>query len=1017
MIQLLAIIVSCIHLQSVQAESLGDGWQKRLSEQGSRIQGEFVNPPDTANPGVYWYFMDGNMSREGITADLESMKHAGIGSVLVLEVNIGVPRGPVDFMSEVWQENFAYIVEQAERFDIDVILGSGPGWTGTGGPWVRPEDSMQVLRSSRLQVTGPGPVSEKLPIPAPAELTPWSGLSDELAKIRDAWFQDVAVLAFPTPQGNHRITDLQEKALFARWPYTSYPGVKPFLPLSTDHPSLSAGEVIDPESIIDLTDSMRSDGSLDWDVPEGNWTVVRFAARSTGQTTRPAPMPGYGLESNKLSRAALKRHYDAFTGKLKALTGDSPNWTRVHFDSWEMGAQNWTNHFAREFRQRRGYDLMPYLPAYHGMIVGSWDITERFLWDLRKTCQELVLENHAEYYKTIAHQNGWELSIQPYDMNFAGDLDLGAVADIPSCEFWSVDGFDSVFSCLESVSVAHTMGKSRVFAEAFTTNPGGGFKHYPGSLKNQTDWAFAMGINGIMFHTYPHQPLGEGCRPGMSMGPFGIHWQRHQTFWPMVSDYHRYLSRCSHILRQGVEVVDILYLVPEGVPNVFLPPATAMEGTGHLRDKKGYRFDAVSERILMARAKTQEGKISFAGGTSYSILVLPALKTMTPALLGKIKDLVEAGAVVIGSPPVQSPSLSGYPACDTELVALAKELWGGFEAPATVTSRSYGKGRLYWGGAISEETVGGRHNFQDLYPDYELTAHVLRKNHIHEDFSAAGPVRFTHRRTETMDIYFVSNRSDKTVDIPGTFRVRNRRPELWHPLTGQTRPLPEYLAGPDGTSIPLRMEPYESYFVVFRQYPDTESVTRAKKNFPAKTQAMVFAGPWEISFDPDFGGPESVTMETLRDWTDSEDPGIKYYSGIAVYRKTFDLPPTLDPGDNLFLDLGVVHDIARIRMNGTDLGTVWTAPWRIRLGSELRQTDNLLEIHVANTWINRLVGDEQPENKNRRSLTWDNGMLEGRTYSAGRYTFTTQQSYTAETSLTPAGLLGPVTLLQEATAE
>jgi hypothetical protein len=971
------------------------------------LRADFISPPDSARPGVYWYFMDGNMSREGMTADLESMKDAGIGNILFLEVNIGVPRGPVDFMSDAWQDNFVHLVRQAERLGIDVTVGTGPGWTGAGGPWVKPEDSMQHLCARSVQVRGPKPFTDTLPVPDPWAPSPWSGLSGSLADIRNAWYKDVAVLAFPTPDGNRRIDDLQGKAFYLRGPYSSDPGVKLFFPMPAEYPATAAHEAIDPAAVIDLTDRMRPDGSVDWTVPEGEWTVVRFAARSTGQTTRPAPTPGYGFETDKFTKEAVKRHFDAFTGKLLDKLGprkEGVGWTRLHLDSWEVGAQNWTTGFRAEFQRRRGYDPLPFFPAYQGMLVGSLEKTERFLWDIRKTCQELTLENHAEYYKALSRQVGMEFSIEPYDMNYAGDLDLGAVADVPHCEFWAAgEGFDTVYSCIEAVSAAHVMGRPHVAAEAFTSNPGAGFKLYPGAMKNQTDWAFAMGINGIVFHTFQHQPLGPEHRPGMAMGPYGVHWHRNQTFWPMVSEYHRYISRSSHLLRQGTAVADILYLAPEGAPHIFLPPASAIEGSGPLRDKKGYRFDGVAPTVFVRHAEVAEGRITFAGGTSYRLLVLPNTETMTPQLLAKIKDLVNAGAVVLGSPPKKSPSLSDYPNGDRQVQALAQELWGGLKAPAAVTERAYGKGRLFWGGELSAAA--------DTYPSYEAAAALLRQRGTPEDFTADGPVRFTHRRTEEQDIYFVSNRSDRKLDVEGRFRIEGGTPELWHPVTGEQRRLPDFTVRENTISVPLRFDAFESYFVVFTRNKNAERDRASEKtNFPSPHIAATLDGAWEVSFDPAWGGPEQIAFETLQDWTLHPDDGIKYYSGIATYRKTVDLPAGFRQNDRLTLDLGVVHHMAQVRLNGKDLGVVWTAPWQVALPDGLKPTENVLEIDVANTWVNRLIGDEQPGNKDIRRVQWDNGLLEGRAYPTGRYTFTTDRFYKAAMPLMPSGLLGPVTL-------
>ena len=205
------------------------------------------------------------------------------------------------------------------------------------------------------------------------------------------------------------------------------------------------------------------------------------------------------------------------------------------------------------------------------------------------------------------------LSIEPYDMNPAGNMDLGSVSDFIGCEFWNANGGpDTQYSCIEAVSVAHTMGKEKVFAEAFTT-AGMQYLNYPTSMKDQTDWAFAMGINKIIFHTFQHQPLGEGIKPGMTMGPYGVQWHRNRPMWDMFDAYHEYLSRCSSMLRQGQAVADILYLTPEGAPMIFEAPDSALGGTTRLRDKKGYNFDAVTPRILQMRAKVENGKISFKG--------------------------------------------------------------------------------------------------------------------------------------------------------------------------------------------------------------------------------------------------------------------------------------------------------------------------------------------------------------------------------------------------------------------
>jgi hypothetical protein len=1133
----------------------------------ANLERNFLDPPDSARPGVYWYFMDGNLDREAMTADLESMKEVGLGNLIFLEVNVGVPRGPVDFMSDPWQDLFVHAVREAERLDIDITLGSGPGWTGSGGPWIKPSQAMQFLLFSSTEVKGPVRFDAVLPVPE-QRTTPWGDM-------RTDWFENVAVYAFP--KSDPVIEDVDQKALYQRYPYTSHAGVKEYLPAPARFDEPDLGNIISPDSIIDVSRYMDSTGRLRWEVPDGDWTILRMVRRATCANTRPAPAPGVGLECNKFDKTDMDWHFDNYYGKLIKKMGPrkGPNgWTTVHIDSWEMGSQNWTEDFLGQFRKRRGYDAGPYLPAYSGRAVGSLEKSERFLWDVRLTGQELVLENHAGHLKELGRNHGFELSIEPYDMNPTADLDLGAVADVPMCEFWSAGmGFDASFSCFEATSIAHTMGRPIVAAEAFTANPGEGWKQYPWSMKNQGDWAFCIGINRFVYHTFAHQPLGEEHRPGMTMGPYGVHWDRGQTWWPMVKDYHTYISRCSYMMRQGVTVSDILYLTPEGAPHVFRAPASALEGSGPLADKKGYGFDGCSTNILMERARVRKGNIEFPGGTSYGLLILPQVETMTPGLLEKIESLVKAGATVIGSPPVKSPSLSGYPECDNRVKKLAADLWGGVDAPAETTVRRYGKGTIYWGGVLSAacdvqmpiadsrwiwypegnpvqsapvakryfkrsieinrdkklvsarasitadnsfslwvngskvlygtnfnrinnkdilsvlrpgenflsvaaENIGQSPNpagligvfelkyedgtkellytdaswrvglqanadwlrtavtpadwkpavvlghsamgpwrlsatesLPELYPDYDEIAVVLKEKGIREDFASTGPIRYGHRTTGQEDIYLVSNKSMETVEADCTFRVSGSKPQLWHPVTGKSRVLPQYQVSGGLTTIPLRFEPYESYFVIFPRQNSRVPAEATASNFVEMAPVQEIECPWDVSFDPQWGGPEAVTFDTLMDWTHSDMPGAKYYSGIAIYRKSFRFSGEIS--ERMYLDLGAVHDMARVRLNGKDLGVVWCAPWQIDISDALQRGENRLEIEVANRWMNRLIGDQQPSDKGVRQLRWGNGMLEGRPYSAGRYTFTTDPTYRADAPLMPSGLLGPVKVLRK----
>jgi len=434
----------------------------------------FRTPPDSVRPWVYWVWMDGNLTREGITADLESMKKAGIGGVMIMEVNVGVPRGPVGFMSPSWRNLFKHVVTEADRCGIEVALLSGPGWCGSGGPWVTPGESMQLLVGAMTEVSGPTAFEGSIPRGARRRAFFGDGhLPAPLEEAKDDYYRDVAVLAYPAPPAHDTIPDIDEKALYVRAPYSSQKGVRPFIPSLAGYPPGAPGGGIDPGSVVDLTARLSTGGRLSWQVPPGRWTIARFGRTSNGANTRPAPVPGLGLECDKLDTAALNAHYDSFIGSLVreiGPRGQTPGrgWTMLHIDSWEMGAQNWTGAFREEFRKRRGYDLFPYLPALTGAVVGDRETSERFLWDLRATAGELLVENHGVHFRELGRRDGFTLSVEPYDMTPCADMSFGSVADVPMCEFW-LYGFNTSYSVLEATSIAHTCGRPEVDAEAFTS--------------------------------------------------------------------------------------------------------------------------------------------------------------------------------------------------------------------------------------------------------------------------------------------------------------------------------------------------------------------------------------------------------------------------------------------------------------------------------------------------------------------------------------------------------------------
>ena len=990
-------------------------------ENNDIIKDGFLNPPDSARPGVYWYFMDGNLNREAMTSDLESMKKAGIGYALFLEVNVGVPRGKIDFLSEEWQDLFKHAVKEAERLGIKIVLGSGPGWAGSGGPWVTPAQSMIHLVASDTTVSGPAEFKGNLKVPKPK--IPFFGetsLTQTLKQQRDNWYEDVVVLAFPEPVFNRKISGIDEKALYYRAPFTSQPGVLPYIPSYASYQE-TKGSGINQNEILDLSDKLQPDGRLNWTIPPGKWTILRFVKRNNGAVTRPAPAPGLGFECDKFDTVSLDAHYNAYAGKLitkvqplKDKTGGG--WTMIHIDSWEMGSQNWSSDFREQFKHRRGYDPLPFLPVYTGLIVNNPETSERFLWDMRQTSSELIIENHAGRFKDLGKRNGFRLSIEPYDMNPASDLDLGGVADVPMCEFWSDGfGFNSSFSCIEATSIAHVSGLPVVASEAFTADSPEAWKKYPGNMKNQGDWAFCMGINRFFYHTFAHKPFPDKYRPGMTMGPYGVHWDRGQTWWPMVDSYHKYISRCQFVLSQGKAVADILYLTPEGAPQVFLPPSSALDGTAVMPDKKGYSFDGCSPPFLIKNASVKEGRIVFPGGGSYQIMVLPQVQTMTPELIAKIGSLAKEGATIVGNPPVKSPSLTNYPQCDQLVKKLTDSIWGTEHLKNELIQHKFGLGKIWCGTKLLKNLYmnSSRSDSINLYPDYQTTISLFDKLVINPDFASSGNIRYTHRVLPDRDIYFISNRSNSIVSDTCFFRNGTQNAELWNPVTGEISRIRCFQARNGTTSVPVKLDSFQSFFLVF--YHASLSATGKEYysgNFRNKQTLMTLAGPWNLTFDTIWGGPEKVVFDSLSDWSKRTENGIKYYSGIAVYHKSFDLPEhtELSENDSYFLDLGMLKNLGHIRLNGKDLGILWTAPWQVDITGLLKNRGNILEIEVSNLWINRLIGDEKQPWDGVVNGQWPAWLINGTKRESKRYTFTTHRFYKKDDPLEESGLIGPVTI-------
>jgi hypothetical protein len=683
-----------------------------------------------------------------------------------------------------------------------------------------------------------------------------------------------------------------------------------------------------------------------------------------------------------LSRAGIDAHFDAFLGKIIRGAGKAAGGALAygHIDSWEAGGQNWTAAFPAEFRTRRGYDLRPWLPVLSGRLVGSVDLSDRFLWDLRTTAGELIRDHYASRLRDLLRAHGMKLSIEAYGHLCIDNLAYAGVSDLPVSEFWARgDGrFPDLLagrggyasSSKAMASVAHTYGKPVVAAEAFTSDRG--WRDHPYLLKPMGDWAFCQGVNRMVFHLSAHQPYARMI-PGMTHRKWGEHIQRHNTWWEYSRPWLEYLARCQYMLQQGDFVADVCYWFGEGAPlgvddMVLDLPA-------------GYDYDFASSDIVM-QLKLRDGRLVAPSGASYRHLLLPDTDRMTVPLARKVKELVDAGARLIGGPrPVGAPGLTDFPRCDAQVEEIAAALWDG--------------GRVVSGHSPAE---------------------VFARDGLAPDFEGAG-LRFLHRRAGAADIYFVAHPQESSLDATCTFRVNGKRPELWDPETGEIRHLPKFVEHGGRTSIPLRFEPMQSWFVVFRS-GKSPPPPAAKRNFDECIPAGEINGPWQVAFDPKWGGPdEAVVFDGLTDWSQHPDPRIHYYSGMAVYRKGFVLPESQlsDPKSQMFLDLGTVEVMARVRVNGVECGTAWKPPYRVEITPAVRTGKNELEISVVNLWINRLIGDEQlpldGEWKDYETLIeWPDWFQKQQSRPSGRYTFTTCRHYRKDSPLVPSGLLGPVTI-------
>jgi hypothetical protein len=995
----------------------------------TRLEKGFSDPPAESRLRCYWWWLNSMATKESITRDLEEMKAKGYGGASLVDagssnyqVALKTPAGPV-FMSQQWMELYKHAVREADRIGIELSVNVQSGWN-PGAPSITPEFAMKKIVWSEVDVTGGKTITMELPQPA-----------------QKLMYQDIMIQAIPKKEGapikDEAIQNWKKKSFNEK---IGWKGVYPLHELREDYAGDGSEMAVRKEQIIDLTSKYKN-GKLDWNAPDGNWTIIRYGYTCTGARTSTNSDGWEGLSVDHLSSKAFELFSRTVIIPLIETAQSAGKSVRfLQTDSWEMDLVSWTSDFPEEFKKFRGYDLQQYLPALAGRIVENRDITNRFLHDFRKTIGDCVAENHYQLFYNLAHKYGMGIHPESGGPHSApvDALRVMGISDFPQGEFWAVANThrikdDERLSVRQSASVAHTNGKRFVAAEG-PTSIGPQWERSPKDLKGNIDRVFCSGVNRIVWHTFTSSPKEFGL-PGNEYFA-GTHLNPNVTWWKQAKDFISYLDRCTYLLQQGVFVADVLYYYGDDVPNfVFLK-----EDFPELNF--GYDWDKCSKDVILNRLSFDGNKIVLPDGMSYRVLMLPPEKAIDLSVLKKVEKLVNQGMTVIAPRPIEVTGLAGYPGSDRELKAIAERLWGRIDG-TKITENKVGKGLVIWGQNINQ---------------------VLAKLKINPDFQfksnqANTALDYIHRTTNTGEIYFVANRfarkefndfkfryltnsPDRYEQVECSFRVKGKVPQLWYPKTGETKEILNYREENGQTIVPIHLEPEGSVFVVFkntavslhvtaiqkegknwfpgnqfetRETPAIELYNQGEKNVVTvydpgnyhltwsdgkKEDIMVnqavpeieLSGKWDLHFDPKWGAPEKIEISELKSWIKFEDPGIKYYSGTATYLKSFSLDEKEIQNRLLLLDLGNVQEMASVKINGHQMQVMWSAPFRFDITPYVKSGVNELEVEVVNMWPNRLIGDGKLPESRRLTKTNINKF----------------NGPDADTFLRESGLLGPV---------
>lgn len=749
--------------------------------------------------------------------------------------------------------------------------------------------------------------------------------------------------------------------------------------------SLPSRSSIPQNTILDLT-SLRSDDTLRWNAPAGRWRIVRFGYTTTNQKIQPAPPGGGGWESDKMSASATELQYRSYIAPLLDAAGDENRsaFQLLTADSWESGMQNWCADFPEQFRARRGYDLTLWMPTLAGVTVGSPEETLRFFNDFRETISDLIIQNYYGKLRELAHADSL---IFAAEFAFAGPrldaFQMTRALDIPMEELWSdwKDGNppaipDGAITPTVFANAAQVSGKT-IFGYELYTSLRGDWRRMPGDFSFVGDMALLKGMNQASLHSMMHQP--DERKPGLTLQGFGQHFQRHNTWWTLARDWLTELTRKQYIFQNSAAFHDILVYYGDTLPRseINLSKFSLPENAQPL---------FIDHDTLMNRVSVKDGMLQLDHQGSYACLILPgstmfshgcALRVDT---LARISELVKAGAILAGQPPLRTPGLLNFREGDALLAQLVATLWGDLPEDGIVPHR-VDRGQVFRTNRIADILAqsGYQPALRSTPPDGKLN------------------LKFSRLLAKNAEAYFLFNPNE----APTLFRCdvadsAGCLPERWNPVDGSVEPIPVFQHKDGRTEFSTEIPGKSSIFIVFRKAASphwismesnvsgwlglsfretssnywsatSESAAKVKLgatdgksttlDFPAP-RILPVVHPWQLRFEQLPGKP-LVTMDTPISWTELPHEKLRNYSGLVVFENTLDVPETFLLGaGRVILDLGEVSRACRISINGRNAGTLWRAPWRLPITGLLKDGKNSITIEVVNSWYNRIVADQ-----------------------------------------------------------